>query len=197
MMDVLCLFTRTPSIGSCKTRLIPLLGETGAQDAHVELVESQIARLAKSKQTRSLWVTRPSDQVDRWADMYKASVEFQEGADLGQRMLHSFVHEFRHGANYVCLIGGDCPEITQVYVDQAFAELQEHAVVIGPTEDGGYGLIALREPNAELFRNISWSTPQVLGETLQITAALGLSVKLLDKIWDVDTPTDWRRYKGR
>ncbi|NKB98056.1 MAG: DUF2064 domain-containing protein [Pseudomonadales bacterium] len=196
MTDVLCLFTRTPSVGECKTRLIPLLGEAGACDAHVELVESQIARLSSTAADCSLWITSPSPLVKVWTDLLKARVEVQRGDDLGQRMHFTFVDEFNRGAARVCLIGGDCPGITASYVEQAFDGLNDHAIVLGPTEDGGYGLVALREPHLELFENIAWSTPEVLAETLRNAATRDLSVQLLDRIWDVDTPDDWHRFKA-
>jgi rSAM/selenodomain-associated transferase 1 len=194
MKTVLCLFTRTPKLGLCKTRLTSALGNEGALAAHIELVEDQIARLSNIQFDISLWVTERSDRVEEWARLLKAQTQIQYGNDLGERMMNSFTDEFDQGADRVCLIGGDCPDITQDYVFAAIDGLQDNAVVVGPTEDGGYGLIALRKTAPSLFRQVRWSTEHVLADTLQIAAKEDLSVKLLDEIWDVDMPEDWQRY---
>ena len=72
-------------------------------------------------------------------------------------------------------------------------------MVLGPAEDGGYYLIALR-PEAvrpRLFEGIAWSTDQVLAATLDRCRELGLRVELLPEASDVDTPEDLRRLAAR
>ena len=51
--------------------------------------------------------------------------------------------------------------------------------MIGPADDGGYYLLALREPRPELFAGIAWSTPTVREQTRARAAAAGLSVREL------------------
>ena len=63
---------------------------------------------------------------------------------------------------------------------------------MGPAEDGGYYLIALREPHPELVRGIDWSTPAVLAQTLERAKASRLRVHALEPLRDVDTLADLR-----
>ena len=42
-----------------------------------------------------------------------------------------------------------------------------------------------------------WGTPHVASETLARAKAIGLSVRVLDPIWDVDRAEDWRRFLSR
>jgi glycosyltransferase A (GT-A) superfamily protein (DUF2064 family) len=70
--------------------------------------------------------------------------------------------------------------------------LDEHDVVLGPTHDGGYYLIALDRPRPALFQSIPWSTPSVLPATAERASVLGLSVRMLDRLRDVDTIEDVR-----
>jgi glycosyltransferase A (GT-A) superfamily protein (DUF2064 family) len=72
-------------------------------------------------------------------------------------------------------------------------------VVLGPAEDGGYYLIALRAGAVapRLFAEIAWSTDQVLPATLDRCRELGLAVELLPMAADVDTPEDLRRLAVR
>lgn len=92
------------------------------------------------------------------------------------------------------LVGGDSPLLSATYIEKAFDALEEHDLVLGPTEDGGYVLIGMRKPIPQLFRDIPWSTENVLRETIDVANALGLTVKCLDQVWDVDTKADYVRW---
>ena len=65
---------------------------------------------------------------------------------------------------------------------------------VGPAVDGGYWLIGLRAPQPKLFEQISWSSDQVLGQTLQCARSLGLHIQLLRILTDIDTEEDWNAY---
>ncbi|HXG57058.1 MAG TPA: DUF2064 domain-containing protein, partial [Vicinamibacterales bacterium] len=66
-------------------------------------------------------------------------------------------------------------------------------VVLGPSTDGGYFLIALSRPIDGLFAGVSWSTAAVLEQTLARARALGLSVDIIDAWYDVDDAATLRR----
>ena len=92
------------------------------------------------------------------------------------------------------IVGSDCPTITAGYIRQAVIALDEHDLVLGPAEDGGYGLIGLRIPAPELFRGIPWSTPEVFAETIKRAGCCGMSWTALETVWDVDDERDWLRF---
>jgi len=52
----------------------------------------------------------------------------------------------------------------------------------------------LRAPQPELFRDIAWSSDQVLAQTLQRAKSLGLRIQLLRILNDIDTEEDWNAY---
>ena len=99
---------------------------------------------------------------------------------------------FEDGVNV--LIGGDSPLMSTCYISDAFDAIVKHDLVLGPTEDGGYVLIGMREPIPQLFRNIPWSTQDVLSATMDVANALRLRVKCLEQVWDVDTKADYIRW---
>jgi glycosyltransferase A (GT-A) superfamily protein (DUF2064 family) len=99
------------------------------------------------------------------------------------------------GSRYCVLIGSDCPDIDADYVMAAFDALAAVDVVIGPAEDGGYGLIGLGRPAPELFEDMRWGDDQVLARTLERAERSGLSVVCLPEIYDVDRIEDWQRYR--
>jgi uncharacterized protein len=63
-------------------------------------------------------------------------------------------------------------------------------LVLGPTNDGGYCLIGMRQETPPLFSEIPWGTEEVLQKTLEIAENFKLRVFLLDPLDDVDWPED-------
>lgn len=93
-------------------------------------------------------------------------------------------------------LGSDHPTVRPELVREAFARLERGAdAVLGPSDDGGYYLIALA-PGAvrrTVFARIDWSTERVLTQTLSRLRELDLAVELLAEGRDVDTPEDLQR----
>src|SRR6185369_699023 len=158
----LILFTRYPTPGRAKTRLIPVLGEQGAAALQRRLTLRAI-RLAESiTATRGAEFEIHYDGADApvmqgWlGDRFKFCPQGQ--GDLGQRMALAFEESFRGGSDANVLIGADCPELTAEIVGEAFEKLRQAPVVFGPALDGGYYLVGLRRPVQDLFRGPSWGS---------------------------------------
>lgn len=185
-MPTLCLFARDPAPGRVKTRLTPALPAPLAARLYAGfLADTWAAATACTVATR---------RVVHWADTPgTAPAGFdsarQQGADLGERLAHAFEVELAL-AGPVLLIGSDTPSLTAGHLDAAFAALEHHDVVVGPTLDGGYWGLGLRSPAATLFHDIPWSTREVLVRTLVRAHSAGLRVTTVDTLEDVDTPHD-------
>jgi glycosyltransferase A (GT-A) superfamily protein (DUF2064 family) len=59
-------------------------------------------------------------------------------------------------------------------------------VVLGPSDDGGYYLIGMKQPHAAPFERIAWSTGSVYAETMERCREAGLEVVTLPTWYDVD-----------
>jgi len=119
----------------------------------------------------------------------------QGAGDLGERMARAFRGAFECDAARVVLVGTDCPGLTEGLLGDAFESLRHTDLVLGPARDGGYYLIGLRKTTPGLFTGVPWGTEKVLERTKEIADGLGLSVRLLDLLDDVDRPEDlaiWR-----
>ena len=188
------IFCKAPIPGQVKTRLIRDLGADGAAQVHSELASRMLQDCLKPKVVGSamleLWCS--PDTKDEFYDQFPIERHLQEGEDLGQRMAFAFE---RAGVPAV-LIGTDCPRLDADYLQRALAKLKSHDAVLGPAEDGGYGLIGLQHPNADLFRSIKWGTASVCSETCRVMNQKKLNWSLLPLLWDVDRPEDVKRYKN-
>ena len=78
-------------------------------------------------------------------------------------------------------------------VERAFAELPANDLVLGPALDGGYYLIGATGYWPDLFRDVPWSTEEVMTTTLARAAVLKLRTATLEPLPDIDTVEDLER----
>ena len=188
----LAILARAPVRGRVKRRLARAVGEDAALDAYRELVASTLDRLAPGRGAFApeIWVDGDAPVVAEWRRRFPVRV--QPPGDLGERMAAAFAAGAR------ALVGCDIPNLDAAYVEAALARLVDADVVLGPTADGGYCLIAMNAPAPRLFADIPWGGAEVLSATIR--AAAPLVVRLLPPLWDVDRPEDlarWRRQTPR
>ena len=119
-------------------------------------------------------------------------LSLQGGGNLGCRMQRQLQRGFAAGCQRVVLIGSDLPGLEPGDIEQAFADLQDSPLVLGPALDGGYWLIGLNRSGFErcgaaLMSGIAWGSDQVLATTLERAEGLELPVALLRQQSDLDT----------
>jgi glycosyltransferase A (GT-A) superfamily protein (DUF2064 family) len=121
----------------------------------------------------------------------------QQGADLSTRLITTFQQCFAAGYLGVLATDSDSPTLPTGFLQQAVDVIatSQTDVVLGPSDDGGYYLIGLRQVHHELFASMPWSTPQVLTETLRRAEVKGLKVTCLPPWFDIDTPADLARLR--
>jgi len=194
----LMIFTRYPEAGRTKTRLIPLLGATGAarlQKGLTEKVVGQAKLLARQTAIDIVLYYSGGNRQKMLSWLGLPNCFAQAEGDLGKKMRRAFEQSFAAGAEAAVLIGSDIPEITSDLLRQAFSMLSAGEVVIGPSRDGGYYLIGLVADQAErllplLFEEMPWSTPHLFMDTMNRLAAAGCQVATLPSLSDIDHPED-------
>lgn len=191
------IFTRYPHPGSCKTRLIPALGKKGAAELHLKMLRKILFTAFSSTPhcPINIWYSGcDKNQIVSLLGHNTYYFEQIEG-DLGLKMLHVF-NQLREKNSSVILIGSDCPSISKEILQEAFAALTNHDLVIGPAHDGGYYLMGLNKPYSALFKNIKWGTNSVYKDTLKIANQLQLKIYQLTQLADIDRPEDLKYLDG-
>ncbi|MDX2493854.1 MAG: TIGR04282 family arsenosugar biosynthesis glycosyltransferase [Desulfuromusa sp.] len=195
----LLIFSRYPVAGEAKTRLIPALGSEGAAQLHRRMTE-YIVNIARSTHTSNsendygITVHYTGAQLKDFRAWLGSEIQYkvQPSGDLGQRMQDAFKAVFNNGAGHAIGIGTDAPGLSSAVLHQAFENLSNHDVVLGPAADGGYYLIGMNSFHPELFVGIDWGTEQVYEQTQKICTRFGLRVAELLMLNDVDRPEDLR-----
>ncbi|HSD27205.1 MAG TPA: TIGR04282 family arsenosugar biosynthesis glycosyltransferase [Vicinamibacteria bacterium] len=190
----LAVFVKRPAPGAVKTRLAAAIGPAAAAELYRALAERVLEATtpAPGEYERLVFYDPPEAPEEMHAWLPGVRLLAQSTGDLGERMSDAAARAFARGATRVAIVGTDTPGLSRETVVAALDALDAVDVVIGPTADGGYYLLALREPRPELFAGVAWSTPAVARETRARAAAAGLLVRELPLLRDVDTLEDVR-----
>jgi len=174
-----------------KSRLAADVGEELAAAVYRELLGHTLRVAASIDADVVLALAAPPAQG--WRPEPTVAVEVQVAGDLGLRLADAFGRRFAEGYRRVAVAGSDCPEFAPHHLEGALDGLTRHPVVLGPACDGGYWLVGVRAPGAELFSDMPWSTPQLLEVTRGRLRALGMDWLELERLHDLDTEADLRR----
>jgi hypothetical protein len=167
------------------------MGAQGALAAYQRMVETLIGNLAAIDQVELRYTPDTAgEEIGPWRRP-GWSGQPQGSGDLGVRMHRALFESIQAGAERVALIGSDCPRVTLRDIHDAWSGLDNHDVVLGPAVDGGYWLVALREPHTCLFEGISWGSGSVLRQTVEAATKARLRILLLRTLPDIDTEQDW------
>jgi uncharacterized protein len=194
----LVVMARYPKAGTTKTRLACTIGDNEAAYLYQAFLTDLAQRFAGGECDLH-WAYTPAeaDFAAFLATLTPSLVQHmvcfpQQGADFGARLHHAFRWTYEQQFERTIVIGSDSPHIRWEIVANARQALDEADVVLGPADDGGYYLIAMRQPY-DVFSGIPMSNSAVTRMTLESAHCQGLRVYLLEPLFDVDELPDLLR----
>ena len=182
---------RAPVPGRCKTRLEPLLGPEGCAALQEVLLRRTLGWAAAVAPGSVLVALDGAWEIDGF------DVVAQAGAHLGERLSAAVEEAFSRFGGPLLVVGTDCPRLDLRHAAAGLADIADGAdASFGPAMDGGYYLVAMREPRADLFAlpREEWGGETVLARTLALAARSQLEVGMLRMERDLDTPADARAF---
>lgn len=194
--ECIIIFTKYPSPGKVKTRLVPPLGKEQACELYKTMVVSTLNKARKSGKDIFICYS-PSRSLSAFIKWLGKGERYmpQKGRGLGVKMKNAFKSVFASGYGKALLIGCDIPDISSGLLNGALKELGRSGSIIGPAKDGGYYLIGFKKerflPGA--FTGIKWSTSSVLSKTLEIFKRNGRKVCFSPELSDIDVASDIAR----
>ena len=189
------IFAKYPQPGSVKTRMVPPLTAEQAATLHQACLRAVCERVSTVKDIETTLVVTPDDQLENFQPVlpdYAGDYWPQGAGDLGERLIRAVDRAFSQDVRAVILLGADSPTLPIEFLQQTIERLSNHDAVLGPCEDGGYYLIGMKQLH-NLFEDITWSTSEVLKQTLD--KCKQLNVGLLEEKFDIDTLEDLKRYQ--
>lgn len=200
--NALIIFIKNPQLGKVKTRLAATVGNEKALEIyHILMAHTQQITHDLGVE-KYLYYSDFVDINDIWEnEIYHKLVQFQN-QDLGLKMAFAFRGALQENHQKVLIVGSDCLELTNEIINDAYLELTDNEVVIGPAYDGGYYLIGfdfqkLGEYCGEVLRQIfldkQWSHSNVCKEAIEACENLKLRYAKLPTLTDVDEEKDFRK----
>jgi uncharacterized protein len=194
----LVVMARYPEAGKTKTRLARTIGQTNAAHLYQAFLTDLAARFvdldcalhwaytpAEIDYQSFITALAPAHTQQMWSFP-------QQGADFAARLHYAFQWTEQHGFQRTIVISSDSPHIRPEMITRATEALDHADVVLGPADDGGYYLIAMRKAY-DVFSGIPMSTSVVAQMTIEAAQNQGLKVQLLDTLFDVDELPDLQR----
>ena len=195
------MFAKAPVAGTVKTRLADAVGASEAAALYEGFIGDTAETIVAAAPGRAV-LAYAGDRAHPGFDVpRRLGFEFvpQPAGDLGAR-LDGVFGELAATSETVTVVGSDSPTLQPARLLEARERLAGHEVVVGPSFDGGYYLLGVRsrwflqtsspEQIHPLFRDVSWSTGDVLGQTLSRCRAMSCLCDLIGFWYDVDTIED-------
>lgn len=196
MKPALVIMAKAPQAGKTKTRLCPPFTAEQAAEIYAACVQDVIENaIAVSGIETFIAVTPPGGRDYFESVAPGVNVLPVEGATIG-RCLDTVITELlARGYPRAAAVSGDSPDLWPEIISRGFDLLDKADVVYGPSHDGGYYFVGLKQPAPALFSDeIAWSTETVLSQSLARAEVAGLRAAVLPHtLIDVDTAADLAR----
>jgi len=190
----LYLFAKAPVAGEVKRRLCPPLDLVQASQVATGLLEHASRVVERGWLGQKVLNAAPDlshaafltyQQGFRW------QTRVQVQADLGERM-EEVLREGIQSSGSAAVMGTDIPSIDAAILRRAFQALQAGQQVVGPSQDGGFYLLGLRDMPAGLFDGIEWGGVDVYACLMSNARELGVDLHTLPTLSDCDYFEDLR-----
>jgi rSAM/selenodomain-associated transferase 1 len=185
---LLVIFAKNPKKGKVKTRLAKTIGEDKALEVYLSLLKITERASLGLKHADVIVYYTDYEFTDYWQGIRQ---EKQIDGNLGEKMWDAFQRGFAEGYRTIIGIGTDLAELSVEILETAFITLETSDLVFGPSADGGYYLVGMREITTRyIFENKPWSTNTLLTETLAEANLMHHNAALLETLNDIDTESD-------
>jgi rSAM/selenodomain-associated transferase 1 len=179
--------------GRAKTRLVPPLTVDEAAALNTSFLRDVADNLIGASEHANIsgymaFAPAGSDGFFRGIMPERIGLLETVAPDFGECLLQAATRLLDDGYGAVCLLNSDSPTLPTAYLIGAATALAVPGdrIVLGPSVDGGYYLVGLKQPHRRLFEDVDWSTERVAAQTLARANELGLPVHHLPSWYDVD-----------
>lgn len=179
--------------GRTKTRLTPPLTATEAaafNTAFLKDVSANLLAASRRAVIQGYMAYGPPGSQPFFVDNLPREIGLIEAwlPNFGDCLFKAIDGVFAAGHASAVVLNSDSPTLpTDLLVETAevLARPGDRAV-LGPSADGGYYLLGIKQPYRRLFDDIDWSTDRVARQTLDRARETGLYVHRLPAWYDVD-----------
>ena len=190
--------------GRCKNRLSKDIGKICSANIQRKMTEHTVS-VAKSLEKKGLIEISLAisglgfKKSKRWSnELGIKNFNLQGRGCLGERMRRQILinkkSSFKKTSTFI-FIGTDLPDFCHMDLLNTLKKLKKNDLILGPSNDGGYWLIAFSERLLATdiylpFINIKWGREEVLEQTIKNISSMDLKHDFLHRKIDIDTIID-------
>lgn len=196
---IIGVMAKYPEEGKVKTRLVPPLTYRQAAGLYEAILLDTIKTVSRLDPCfQKVIFYYPENKGTYFNNIIDSDwlTVSQSGKDLGERLKNAFL-EFKDSKSPMIIIGSDSPALPGQYLIDSGDLLLDNHIVLGPAEDGGFYLIAVKDTSGsfieDIFENIRWSTSHTLSDIVENIKIVNKKFALGSKWYDIDTPDDIER----
>jgi rSAM/selenodomain-associated transferase 1 len=186
---IVSIFASAPEPGRTKPQLIPELGAERAAELAEAFLEDTVAMVRTLDWAEC--IIAAASQFER-AYFKPDEVWLQSEGDLGER-LEKILRLALKRREMVLAIGDDTPNLSAAHLETARRALATADAVLGPSIEGGFYLIGLKDCPVGLLAEIQWSHSTTLAATTAKLDQFGMKTVLISPWYDVDSRVDLER----
>ena len=190
--------------GRCKTRLSRDIGKICSAKVQRKMTEHTVS-VAKSIEKKGLIDISLAisglglKKGKRWTrELGIKNFSLQGKGCLGEKMKRQILINKKLNltkTKNIIIVGTDLPDLCHMDLLNTLTKLKKKDLIIGPSNDGGYWLIAFSERLLSTylylpFINIKWSSKDVLKQTINNFSSIKLRYEFLQTKTDIDTILD-------
>lgn len=183
-MNALVIFAKFPEPGRVKK----VLGKEIGMENSAKVCAAFIKDLISEHEERDydLYLSFiGQENKEKYRNLFPNAILYvQRGTNLGENMFYTF-EDLLDDYEKIVVIGADVPDLHADYVQNALSELDNYDVIIGPADDGGYCLIALKE-SVNIFTEVPWGSSELLKHQIDKIRDRNLTFFQLNSLPDVD-----------
>ena len=191
--------------GRCKTRLAKQIGKINSISIQKRMTQHTLSVAKSLKEKGLIDISLAISGVGlkkgrRWSkDLGVKKFNLQGKGSLGEKMKRQIIINKKFclykNIKNIIIIGTDLPNLCHLDLLNTITKLKKNDVVLGPSTDGGYWLIAfskkLLDDTSNLpFIDIEWSKKSVLQKTISNLSSREFKYDLLHRKIDIDTIKD-------
>lgn len=184
---------KAPINGEVKTRLIEKIGEYHSTELYKRFLLDIVEKISEIDTPTIIYYT-PESELENLISLLGNSNKYihQKGEDLGERLLNGFKYTKKLGYKSAIALATDVPDLPTDIINESINSIKEYGAVIGPSPDGGYYLIGLKNEclDEDLFSGIEWGTDSVFERTIKKLDDKNIKTNILKPWLDIDTYED-------
>ncbi|WP_028331080.1 TIGR04282 family arsenosugar biosynthesis glycosyltransferase [Brachyspira alvinipulli] len=190
--NALIIFTRIPIAGKTKTRLQTKLLPEECADIHKCFLKDIYKKMKELKHNDIDIIIsyNPDGDLNILKEIfYDEKMYIKQAVNTpneNDKIYNSMKEIFSLGYKKSILIGTDIPEISKENIIDSFNLLDNNDFVFGPSYDGGYYLVGMKEYNDVIVKTNSGT----LNNILNAIENINLKYSIIEKRYDIDEYND-------